>query len=94
VLVLLVVVLVGFDLCRPPDRQLAARVLLTGIRAYQSVGHHLVPAGHCRFSPTCSRYAVTVVERHGALRGGWLILSRLVRCGPWTPAGTEDPPPK
>ena len=37
----------------------------------------------CRFEPTCSVYALGVLERHGALAGGYLTLRRLGRCGPW-----------
>jgi len=46
----------------------------------------------CRFTPTCSRYAEEVIARDGVTRGGWKTLRRVVRCGPWTPMGTNDPP--
>jgi len=46
----------------------------------------------CRFTPTCSHYADAVVAKHGALRGSWLSVKRLARCGPWTAAGTVDDP--
>jgi len=46
----------------------------------------------CRFTPTCSDYALAVIMRHGAVRGGWLTAKRLARCGPWTPMGTVDLP--
>ena len=82
------------DLTRPPGSQLSARMLLTGVHVYQSVGRRLFPAGQCRFSPTCSSYAETVIRERGALEGGWLAVKRLLRCGPWTPAGTKDPPPR
>ena len=66
--------------------------LLTGaIRAYRFL---LSPwwGGHCRFSPTCSEFALEAIERHGAAHGGWLAARRLCRCHPWR-AGGFDPVP-
>ena len=48
---------------------------------------------HCRFHPTCSAYAHQALDRHGPLRGSWLAVRRLLRCGPWT-AGGYDPVPE
>lgn len=48
--------------------------------------------GACRFTPTCSQYALDALERHGALGGSWLTAGRLLRCGPWC-AGGHDPVP-
>jgi putative membrane protein insertion efficiency factor len=48
---------------------------------------------NCRFEPTCSTYALGVLERHGALAGSYLTLKRLGRCGPWC-AGGHDPVPE
>jgi hypothetical protein len=47
----------------------------------------------CRFHPSCSRYAEEALETHGVLRGGWLTVGRLCRCGPWT-SGGYDPVPQ
>ena len=65
-----------------------------GIHAYQRA---LAPVTarigiRCRFTPTCSRYAEIVIARDGVMRGGWKAIKRIARCGPWTEAGTLDPP--
>lgn len=90
ILALLLVV----DLARAPQRQLSARVLLLSIHAYQATLSPLMPrlGVRCRFTPSCSHYAAGVVEKYGAFEGTLLAAWRVLRCGPWTPAGTSDPP--
>lgn len=46
----------------------------------------------CRFTPSCSMYGLQAIEHHGALRGGWLTLYRILRCNPFC-AGGYDPVP-
>jgi putative membrane protein insertion efficiency factor len=48
---------------------------------------------HCRFYPTCSCYGIEALEQHGALRGSWLTLRRLLRCHPWAEGGYDPVPP-
>jgi len=72
----------------------AQPLALAAIHGYQ---HSLAPVAariglRCRFTPTCSRYAETVIARDGAIRGGWKAIRRVARCGPWTATGTSDPP--
>jgi putative membrane protein insertion efficiency factor len=68
-----------------------SRLLLYLIRGYQlSLSPWL--GGHCRFYPSCSCYAHDAIERHGAWRGAWLGLRRLLRCHPLS-AGGYDPVP-
>ena len=62
------------------------------IRAYQLVISPLfVPS--CRYSPSCSRYALDAIGRFGVIRGGWLALLRLGSCHPWGGSG-YDPVPR
>ncbi|MDH5264666.1 MAG: membrane protein insertion efficiency factor YidD [Betaproteobacteria bacterium] len=67
------------------------RVLVALIRAYQYL---LAPwwGQSCRFTPTCSHYAVEALERHGAIMGSWLATKRILRCHPWSPGGYDPVP--
>ena len=47
---------------------------------------------NCRFYPCCSEYAQEAVERHGAMRGGWLAVKRVGRCHPFHPGGYDPVP--
>ncbi len=69
-------------------------VMRTAIRAYQLLIVPVLPAGGCRFHPTCSEYAMQAVSRHGAARGGWLTVKRILRCHPWGPSGLDAVPPR
>ncbi|AKC84136.1 hypothetical protein IMCC26134_12755 [Verrucomicrobia bacterium IMCC26134] len=67
------------------------------VRAYQigvsPVLHTLAgPACGCRFTPSCSHYAIEALHAHGALQGTSLAARRLLRCHPWHPGG-HDPVP-
>jgi uncharacterized protein len=48
----------------------------------------------CRFSPTCSAYAIEALQVHGVLGGLWRALWRLLRCAPWHPGGIDPVPPR
>lgn len=78
----------------PPRYQASSAVLLGAIDLYQATASHWLPrlGVSCRFTPTCSHYAEAVIRRDGALVGSVRTVGRILRCGPWTPAGTVDPP--
>jgi putative membrane protein insertion efficiency factor len=50
------------------------------------------PGSGCRFTPTCSQYALEAVRDHGAMAGGWLGVKRICRCHPWGECGHEPVP--
>lgn len=61
------------------------------VRAYQLVLSPLL-GRQCRFLPTCSHYAMEALERHGAMKGGWLAFRRILRCHPFAAAGYDPVP--
>ena len=67
------------------------RLLLWLIRFYQRALSPHLPAA-CRYQPTCSRYALTAVERYGAFRGGWMAFLRILRCNPFSKGGYDPVP--
>jgi putative membrane protein insertion efficiency factor len=77
----------------------AQHILTFALRIYRGVISPVLtalftPMGlGCRFTPTCSCYAIEAVREHGALRGSWLAGRRLCRCHPWGGCG-EDPVPQ
>ena len=61
------------------------------IRVYQLLVSPLSQPS-CRFYPTCSEYARQALSKHGPFKGGWLALTRLLRCHPWHPGGPDPVP--
>jgi uncharacterized protein len=68
------------------------RLFIGLIRAYQYLISPLL-GPHCRFYPSCSHYAIEAIKTHGAVRGAYLSLRRLLRCHPWHPGGLDPVPP-
>lgn len=66
-------------------------ILILFVRAYQVMLSPLLPAA-CRYHPTCSNYAIEAIEKHGAMRGGWLAMKRIARCHPFRPGGFDPVP--
>jgi uncharacterized protein len=52
-----------------------------------------VLGSNCRYCPTCSEYAIEALRRHGAVRGSWMALGRMIRCHPWGGHGYDPVPP-
>ncbi|MFG0329605.1 MAG: membrane protein insertion efficiency factor YidD [Phycisphaerales bacterium] len=69
----------------------AARLLIGLVRGYQRTAAHWL-GGACRFQPTCSNYSIKALEIHGAWRGGWLTLRRILRCHPFGGSGYDPVP--
>ena len=67
------------------------RALVGVIRLYQ-VGISAWTPAACRFTPTCSAYAIEALNRHGAARGSWLAFRRLMRCHTWGGQGYDPVP--
>jgi len=75
----------------------AQYILISGARLYRGVISPAKtalfgPLAHCRFSPSCSAYAVEAVRLHGVLAGSWLALKRIGRCHPWGGCGYDPVP--
>jgi putative membrane protein insertion efficiency factor len=66
-------------------------VLIGLLRAYRLVISPLY-GNVCRYYPSCSAYALTAVQTHGAARGTWLAAKRLARCHPWARGGYDPVP--
>lgn len=69
----------------------AALPLLVAVKFYQYCISPITPPS-CRFTPTCSQYAVEALRKYGPLRGSWLTLRRLIRCHPWGGSGYDPVP--
>ena len=70
-----------------------SRLLIAVVRAYQMLlAPHIGPC--CRFEPSCSHYCIDALHTHGARRGGWLAVRRLLRCRPFGPSGYDPVPTK
>lgn len=62
------------------------------IKFYQICISPLKGGPTCRFTPTCSQYALEALRKYGLFKGGWLALKRIVRCHPWGGSGYDPVP--
>ena len=89
------VIALALDLRRPASAQWSTAAAVGGIHVYQATLSPIYEklGVRCRFTVTCSHYGEEAVKRYGVARGGYLTAKRILRCGPWTEAGTIDPVP-
>src|SRR5690606_6145476 len=74
-------------LCESPLRYL----LILLARAWQLGPSRVLPPT-CRYQPSCSEYAIEALQKHGAIKGGWIAAKRLMRCHPWGGHGYDPVP--
>ena len=66
-------------------------LLLSLIRFYQhAISPYFPPC--CRYTPTCSQYALEAIRKYGPFKGGYLALRRILRCNPFHPGGYDPVP--
>ncbi|MCL2019641.1 MAG: membrane protein insertion efficiency factor YidD [Oscillospiraceae bacterium] len=66
-------------------------ILIAFIKLYRITLSKIIPPS-CRFTPSCSVYAISALERFGAVKGGYLSFKRIVRCNPFSPGGEDKVP--
>lgn len=66
-------------------------VMLALIAFYRNCISPFTPAA-CRYTPTCSQYAVEAIKKYGPFKGGWLTFKRIMRCNPWGGSGYDPVP--
>ena len=72
-------------------RRIVSFPFIALIKLYQWVISPLL-GPKCRFTPTCSQYAIEALKKYGPLKGGWLSLRRISRCHPWGGHGVDPVP--
>lgn len=72
--------------------KILAAPLIFLVRFYQICLSPLKGAGTCRFTPTCSQYALEALRKYGPFKGSWLAIKRICRCHPWGGSGYDPVP--
>ncbi|MBQ7791451.1 MAG: membrane protein insertion efficiency factor YidD [Rikenellaceae bacterium] len=72
-------------------KRIGAAPLLFLVRFYQRCISPLTPPS-CRYTPTCSQYAIEALRKYGPIKGSWLTIKRLSRCHPWGGSGYDPVP--
>lgn len=71
--------------------EIPKKFMLLPIRFYKREISPMLPPS-CRFTPTCSEYAMQAIEKYGAAKGGWLAMRRILRCNPFHKGGYDPVP--
>lgn len=72
-------------------KKLLQTILLTPIYIYRGIISPIKPPS-CRYTPTCSEYAIQAIKKHGPLKGMHLAIRRLLSCHPWGGSGYDPVP--
>lgn len=72
-------------------KKILGLIFIILIRIYQYAISPYFPAS-CRYTPSCSAYGVEALKKHGAFKGGWLTIKRIVSCNPWGGSGYDPVP--
>lgn len=72
-------------------KKLLTTLLIIPIKFYRMCISPLFPPA-CRFTPTCSEYAIEALRKHGPIKGLWLAIKRILRCNPWGGSGYDPVP--
>tara|TARA_B100001123_G_C14471195_1_gene694448 strand:- start:128 stop:343 length:216 start_codon:yes stop_codon:yes gene_type:complete len=70
---------------------LISKIFISIIRIYQIILSPLL-GKHCRFTPTCSKYAEDAFIKHGTFKGFYFSLKRILKCNPWGGSGFDPVP--
>ena len=77
--------------CASICKKVASLPFIILVRFYQLCISPFTPAA-CRYTPTCSQYALEALRKYGPFKGGWLALRRILRCHPWGGSGYDPVP--
>ncbi len=72
-------------------KRIFSLLLIIPIKIYQIIISPLLGPS-CRFTPTCSQYAVEAIQKYGPLKGSWLSFKRILKCHPWGGSGYDPVP--
>lgn len=75
-------------------KNLIKKAMIFLIRTYQLTLSPRFSHGSCRFTPTCSQYAIEAIEIYGIFKGSLMAIWRILRCNPFNKGGWDPVPPK